>query len=75
MPQAFDAARPSADTLLTEAQVADLLSLKPATLQAYRARGTAPRHYRLPALRYRYADVMEWMSDRLVNPANKKARA
>ena len=48
--------------LLTEAQVADYLSLSMRTLQAWRVRGSGPKFCRLGrAVRYRLADLAAWL--------------
>jgi predicted DNA-binding transcriptional regulator AlpA len=52
--------------LLTEKDVAATLGLKPATLRNWRVRGEGPRFVRLSrrAIRYRRADVDEWVASR-----------
>jgi predicted DNA-binding transcriptional regulator AlpA len=48
--------------LLTSRQTADLLGLKPHTLETWRWRGVGPRHVRCGRLiRYAEADVLAWI--------------
>ena len=50
------------DTLLTEAQAADFLSISMRTLQAWRVRGGGPVFIRAGrAIRYRRRDLIEWI--------------
>lgn len=52
-------------TLLTQKQAAELLSLSPRTLEAWRLRGTSPPYLKLGvAVRYRLTDLHEWMAER-----------
>jgi predicted DNA-binding transcriptional regulator AlpA len=52
--------------LLTEKQVAAMLSLEPATLRNWRVKGQGPRFVRLSrrAIRYSRVDVDEWLASR-----------
>jgi predicted DNA-binding transcriptional regulator AlpA len=52
--------------LLTEKQVASMLSLEPATLRNWRVKGQGPRFVRLSrrAIRYSRVDVGEWLASR-----------
>lgn len=53
------------DVLLTEAQAAHLLSLKPRTLQMWRMRGTGPAFVKVgSAVRYRQLTLSEWLATR-----------
>lgn len=55
------------DALLTEAQAAHLLSLKPRTLQMWRMRGTGPHYVKLGStVRYRVATLSAWLDARTV---------
>lgn len=57
----------SPDTLLTEAQAAHLLSLKPRTLQMWRMRGTGPHYVKLGStVRYRISTLSAWLDARTV---------
>ncbi len=49
--------------LLTEMEVARMLSLSPRTLQGYRYRGGGPAFVRIGAraIRYRTSDLLRWM--------------
>lgn len=49
--------RPKTETLLTSKDTADYLNVTPDTLKRWRRKGRGPRFFRLPALRYRLADV------------------
>lgn len=56
---------PGPDVLLTEAQAAHLLCLKPRTLQMWRLRGTGPACIRIgAAIRYRKLTLSAWLSAR-----------
>lgn len=56
---------PGPDALLTEAQAAHLLSLKPCTLQVWRMRGTGPAFVMVgAAVRYRRLTLSAWLSMR-----------
>jgi hypothetical protein len=56
---------PGPDVLLTEAQAAHLLSLKPHTLQRWRARETGPAFVMVGgAVRYRRLTLSAWLSVR-----------
>lgn len=58
------------DVLLTEAQAAHLLCLKPRTLQMWRLRGTGPACIKVgSAVRYRQLTLSVWLSARIVPPA------
>lgn len=54
-------------SLLTTRQAATYLNLSPRALEAWRLKGRGPRHVRISAraVRYRPADLEEWISDRL----------
>ena len=53
------------DVLLTEAQAAHLLSLKPRTLQMWRIRGTGPAFIKVgAAVRYQQRTLSAWLSAR-----------
>lgn len=54
------------DTLLTEAEVARLLTMSPRTLQKWRYEGghTPAFHKVGRAVRYRLGDVKEWLRER-----------
>ncbi|MEE1612065.1 helix-turn-helix transcriptional regulator [Microvirga sp. CF3016] len=53
---------PHPDALLTEAQVAHLLSISTRTLQAWRVRGTGPIFVKAGrSVRYRQRDLVAWM--------------
>lgn len=57
----------SPDVLLTEAQAAYLLSIKPSTLQMWRMRGSGPAFIRTgSAIRYRQITLSAWLSARSV---------
>ena len=50
------------DTLLTEAQIADHLSISMRTLQAWRVRGGGPVFIRAGrSIRYRRRDLLNWI--------------
>lgn len=50
------------DTLLTEAQAADHLSISMRTLQAWRVRGGGPVFIRAGrSIRYRRRDLLDWV--------------
>ncbi|MEA1835180.1 helix-turn-helix domain-containing protein [Methylobacterium durans] len=58
-----------AERLLTEAEVADRLSVKRQTLQAWRARGHGPGFIKVgAAVRYSSAAVAAWLATRTVTP-------
>jgi excisionase family DNA binding protein len=53
------------EPLLTENQAAEFLNLSTRTLQAWRIKGGGPRFARLGrAVRYRQADLNEWLESR-----------
>ena len=54
------------EALLTEKDVAAMLSLEPATLRNWRVKGEGPPFVRLSrrAIRYSRADVSEWLASR-----------
>ncbi|MBC7282636.1 helix-turn-helix domain-containing protein [Hoeflea sp.] len=53
--------------LLTETQVAKFLNLSTRTMQAWRIKGGGPRFLKLGrAIRYRTADLHEWLETRAV---------
>ena len=55
--------------LLTEAQAADLLALKPDTLRRWRYQGRGPTFVRVGAsVRYRITDVERWIAANTVQP-------
>jgi len=58
------------DTLLTTPQAAELLNLRPQTLHEWRSRGIGPPFHRLGAraVRYRVADLWEWMQAQRIEP-------
>lgn len=63
------------DVLLTEAQAAHLLCLKPRTLQMWRLRGTGPACIKIgSAIRYRQLTLSAWLSARTA-PAADEASA
>lgn len=55
--------------LLTTADVAAMVKVKPVTARVWRYRGTGPRYLRLSdrIIRYREADVLSWLSTREVD--------
>ena len=63
---------PGPDVLLTEAQAAHLLCLKPRTLQMWRLRGTGPACIRIgAAVRYRKLTLSAWLSTRTAPSAGE----
>ena len=60
------------DVLLTEAQAAHLLCLKPRTLQMWRLRGTGPACIKVGSpVRYRQLTLSAWLSARTVPTAGE----
>jgi predicted DNA-binding transcriptional regulator AlpA len=57
--------QPPVDVLLTEQQVAEMLSLSRATLAGWRFRGLGPHHIRLSrrAVRYKLSTIEAWITD------------
>ena len=53
--------------VLTTQQAADVLGLRPGTLEVWRWKGTGPPHIRLSkrAVRYRRADLDVWLASRV----------
>lgn len=59
---------PADDTLMTPDEVAELLRVKPRTLESWRYRTTGPRYVRLDgAVRYWRSDVLEFLEGRAVS--------
>lgn len=58
------------DELLTEAEAAALVRLKPATLRAWRSRGIEPPFVRMGsrAVRYRRQDLLDFIDRSAVHP-------
>jgi predicted DNA-binding transcriptional regulator AlpA len=55
-------APPSPDQMLTTPELAGLLSMKPRTVEGWRADGTGPLARKVAgSVRYRYADVLVWI--------------
>lgn len=66
---------PGPDVLLTEAQAAHLLCLKPHTLQMWRLRGTGPACIKVgAAIRYRKLTLSAWLLARTA-PSKGEASA
>jgi predicted DNA-binding transcriptional regulator AlpA len=56
------------DTLLTEVQAAEVLSLSSRTLQAWRNKGYGPSFVRAGrAIRYRHRDLVAWIDTNTVS--------
>lgn len=55
------------DHLLTTRQAASYLNFSPRALESWRLKGGGPRHVRISAraIRYRRADLDDWITDRL----------
>ena len=58
------------DTLLNEAQTAELLAVAPGTLTDWRGQRIGPPWVKLEKrlVRYKRADVEKWLSDRTIDP-------
>lgn len=55
--------------LLTPREVARWLRVQEQTLAIWRSQGVGPKYYKVPAVRYKRCDVLEWLEQRLVVPA------
>lgn len=64
---------PRPDTMLTTAQAAEVLGLRPQTLHDWRCRDTGPPYLRLGgrAVRYRYGELIAWAEAGRVQPATR----
>jgi excisionase family DNA binding protein len=61
------------ESLLTAAQVAQLLTIKPKTVYAYASRNLIP-HYKIEAsIRFRGKDVAEWLRNHAVYAAGARS--
>lgn len=71
--------QPIQDPLLNQSQVAEMLGVKPRTLEDWRVRGGAagPKFIRVSprCVRYRQGDVMEWIEARSVSSTSEPIRA
>jgi predicted DNA-binding transcriptional regulator AlpA len=58
------------DDLMTEEQVAKLLTVSVSTVKRLRVSGEGPRHIRISqrVVRYRRQDVLDWMRQRAEEP-------
>lgn len=58
------------DDLMTEEQVAKLLTVSVSTVKRLRVSGEGPRHIRISTrvVRYRRQDVLDWMRQRAEEP-------
>jgi predicted DNA-binding transcriptional regulator AlpA len=58
------------DELMTEEQVAKLLTVSVSTVKRLRVSGEGPRHIRISerVVRYRRQDVLDWMRQRAEEP-------
>ena len=56
------------NAMLTETEAAEILGVEKRTLQDWRQRQKhgQPPFYKLPAIRYRYSDLMEWLKTKRV---------
>ena len=56
------------EQLLTTAQAADVLGVKPKTLENWRAEGCGPKHLALSprVIRYKLTEVMAWADTKAV---------
>lgn len=62
--------------LLTTVEAADYLTLSKGTLDRYRVTGEGPKFLRLgSAVRYRTADLDEWLDARLVSSTSQQVAA
>jgi predicted DNA-binding transcriptional regulator AlpA len=60
-------------TLLNQNDVANMLGLKPRTLEDYRVRGVGPRFVRISSrcIRYRLDDVQAWITAQVVSSTSE----
>jgi excisionase family DNA binding protein len=66
----------TSEPLFTSEGLADYLGVPLATIYVWRARGTAPRAYRVGRYtRYRKSEVDEWLDDRAESAAPAPRRA
>lgn len=62
------------EMLLSPQEAADYLNLSLDTLKRWRRRGGGPCFYRLPAVRYRLADLETFIRERLVLTSEKTSK-
>lgn len=54
---------------LTTREVAGILRVSRQTLADWRHRGAGPKYYKMPGVRYKLRDILEWQDRVLVVPA------
>jgi hypothetical protein len=65
---------PKTEVLLTSKDAAEYLNLSEATLKKWRARGRGPLFSRLPAVRYRLADLEKFIRERTISNSQESSK-
>lgn len=60
---------PTAEPLITDTEVAELLQVAPGTPSGWRSRGVGPPYFKFGNLiRYRRSEVLGWLEEQKVEP-------